>query len=144
MFRYVYNWGLSLSQKYYNDYKKYIGIDKLFKYLSEFRNSNEWMKDIPLHSARLALIHLDFAFKKFFKHEGGFPKYKSKKYSKKCIHYRNESYAFNFDETSVRISGFKRGERILCKNHNIPSNIEKFYSCTITFDGINYWISANS
>ena len=144
LFRYVYNWGLSFVQDYYKKYKEYISISELFKELSKLRNSNEWLQEIPLHSARLALMHLDYAFKKFFKHESGFPKYKSKKYSKKCIHYRNEPYAFNIDKDSVRISGLRRNERILCKSHNIPLDIDKFYSCTITFDGNDYWLSVNA
>ena len=144
LFRFVYNWGLNIVQEYYSENKEYIGKDKLFKKLSDFRNANEWMKDIPLHSARLALSHLDYAYKKFFKGEAKFPKYKSKKYSKKCIHYRNEIYAFNFDDYSVRIPGLPSRERVLCKSHNVPFDVDRYYSCTITFDGRDYWLSANA
>ena len=144
LFRYVYNWGLETSQKYYIEHGTYIGKSELLRQLSEYRNTTSWMKDIPLHSARLALDHLDFAYKKFFKGEARFPRFKSKKVTKMKVHYRNESYAFNFDETSVRIPGFSRNERILCKSHNIPKSESGYYSCTVTFDGLNYWLSVNS
>ena len=142
LFRYVYNWGLSRSIEYYAENKEYIGISKLYDELSKIRNENEWLQEIPLHSARIALNHLDNAYCNFFSYNKGFPKYKSKKYSSKTVHYRNESYAFNIDKNSVRIPGFPRNERILCKSHNIPIDA-KFYNCTIKFDGINYWLSVN-
>ena len=145
LFRFIYNWGLERSQEYYAEYGEYIGKAKLQKLLSEFRNNNSWMQNIPLHSARLALDHLDFAYKKFFKHEAKFPKFKSKKSCIQKVHYRNESYAFNLDSNSVRISGFGREERILCKSHNIPPpNISGYYNCTVTFDGIDFWLSVNT
>ena len=143
LFRYVYNWGLSECKKFYDEHGTYIGKSLLFTKLSEFRNDNDWMKQIPLHSARLALQHLDYAFKEFFKGRNRYPRFKSKKYSKKCVHYRNEIYAFNFTENSVRIPGFPISERIECKSHNVPLDVDRYYSCTITFDGINYWLSVN-
>lgn len=143
LFRYAYNWALNESIEFYKENKSYIGKTELMKRFSIMRNNNEWMQKLPLHSGRLAIEHLDFAYKKFFKGLAHFPVYKSKKYSKKCVHYRNESYAFNFTEDSVRISGFARNERILCKTHNIPPSKSGYYNCTITFDGINYWLSVN-
>lgn len=145
LFRYVYNWGLEQSQKYYMENNEYIGKANLQKLLSEYRNKTPWMQDLPLHSARLALDHLDFAYKKFFSHEARFPKFKSRKTCVQKVHYRNESYAFNIDSNSVRISGFGRGERILCKSHNIPDPIYSgYYNCTVTFDGIDFWLSVNT
>lgn len=144
LFRYTYNWALNEAQEYYKEHNKYIGKDELFRRFSDLRNSTEWLKEIPLHSARLAISHLDNAFKLFFKHKNKFPRFKSNKYSKKCVHYRNEIYAFNFDENSVRIPGLPLRERVLCKSHNVPLDVDRYYSCTITFDGKDYWLSVNS
>lgn len=143
LFRYVYNWGLDLANNYYLENGNYIGLDGMFNALSKFRNENEWMKDIPLHSARLALMHLNFAFIKYFRNESRHPKFKSKKYSKKCVHYRNEIYALNFTDNSVRIPGLASRDRIECKSHNVPLDVDRYYSCSITFDGIDYWMSVN-
>lgn len=144
LFRFVYNWALNESNNYFNENKVYIGKTELMKRFAELRNQTEWLQDIPLHSARLAIAHLDFGYKKFFKHDARHPRFKSKKNIVQKVHYRNESYAFNLDDNSVRIPGFKRGERILCKNHNIPPSSSGYYNCTITFDGINYWLSVNT
>jgi len=144
LFRYVYNWALTEANNFYNENKSYIGKDELMKRLSILRNSLDWMQELPLHSARLAVQNLDFAFKSFFKGRSRHPKYKSKKYSKKSVHYRNESYAFYLNRDSVRLSGFKKGEYISCKTHNIPTNPKSgFYNCTVTFDGIDFWLSVN-
>ena len=145
LFRFIYNWGLERSQEYYTNHGEYIGKAKLQKLLSEFRNNNPWLQDIPLHSARLALDHLDFAYKKFFKNEARFPRFKSKKSCIQKVHYRNEIYAFNFNTNSVRISGFGREERIICKSHNVPPLCNSgYYNCTVTFDGIDFWLSVNT
>lgn len=145
LFRFVYNWALNESNNYFDKNKVYIGKTELMKRFAELRNQTKWLQDIPLHSARLAIAHLDYGYKKFFKHEARHPRFKSKKNIVQKIHYRNESYAFNIDNDSIKISGFKRGERILCKTHNIPPPIlSGYYNCTITFDGINYWLSVNT
>ena len=145
LFRFIYNWGLEKSQEYYKEHGEYIGKVRLQKLLSEYRNNTPWLKNIPLHSARLALEHLDFAYKGFFKNETRFPRFKSKKSCIRKVHYRNETYAFNFDDNSVRISGFGREERILCKSHNVPPPIiSGYYNCTVTFDGIDFWLSVNT
>lgn len=144
LFRFVYNWALNEANEYYSNFRKYIGKDELFKRFSDLRNSTEWLKNIPLHSGRLAINNLDNAFKLFFKHKSKHPRFKSNKYSKKCVHYRNESYAFNFDKNSVRISGFPKNDRILCKSHNVLIDVDRYYNCTVTFDGKDYWLSVNS
>ena len=145
LFRFVYNWALNESNVFFNENKEYIGKTELMRRFADLRNKTEWLHDIPLHSARLAIAHLDFGYKKFFKHEAMHPKFKSKKTTVQKIHYRNESYAFYIDNNSIRISGFKRGERILCKNHNIPPpSLSGYYNCTVTFDGIDYWLSVNT
>lgn len=155
LFRFVYNWGLNEHINYYKENGSYLKRKEMLKKLSEFRNSHEWMKDIPLHSARLALAHLDQAFANFFNGKG-FPKFKTKKRHstskgkfssnvKKCVHYRNESYAFYFENQYVRLPGFPKGEKILCKSHKVPMDKDRsYYSCTVTFDGKNYWLSVNT
>ena len=94
LFRYIYNWGLEQSQKYYVENNEYIGKARLQKLLSEYRNNTPWMQDLPLHSARLALDHLDFAYKRFFKNEARFPKFKSRKTCILKVHYRNSYKGF--------------------------------------------------
>lgn len=145
LFRYVYNWALNESNLFFEKNGVYIGKTELMCKFAELRNKTEWLQDIPLHSARLAISHLDFGYKRFFKHEARHPRFKSKKSTIQKVHYRNESYAFNIDNDSVRISGFKRGERIICKNHNIPPpSSSGYYNCTVTFDGIDFWLSVNT
>lgn len=144
LFRYSYNWALNEAQEFYKENSMYIGKDELFRRFSNLRNETPWLNAIPLHSARLAINNLDNAFRLFFKHKNKFPRFKSNKYSKKCVHYRNEIYAFNFDENSVRIPGFPSRERIECKSHNVPLDVDRYYNCTVTYDGKDYWLSVNT
>ena len=79
LFRYVYNWGLKQRNEYYKSTGQLLKTRDLMDRLSEYRNANEWLQVLPLHSARLAIYHLDNAFNNFFKYGKGYPKFKSKK-----------------------------------------------------------------
>lgn len=151
LFRYVYNWAIQKEKEQYNDYingqtsKSFLGVLDLYSLLRDERNSHEWLKEIPTHTAKEAIRNALSAFNKFFKKICRFPKFKSKKTAKKSFQVRNESNAFYFDGKYLRISGLKFGDKILCKTHNIPigENV-RYYRCTISFDGYNYWLSLNT
>ena len=44
----------------------------------QLKKDNPWMKEVNVQSMTSAISHLDKAFQKFFRHQGGFPKFKSK------------------------------------------------------------------
>ena len=107
-----------------------------------------WLHDgIQKRTCEIVLRHVDHAFKSFFNGYTRHPKFKSKKYSKQSFEVRNEPNAFYFKGTKVRISGLPFGDMIECKNHIIPTSEEssiRYYRCTITFDGVYYWLSVNT
>lgn len=116
----------------------------LYSLLKEERQKYDWLKEISSHTAKEAIRNALNAFNKFFKKVCRYPKFKSKKTTKKSFQVRNEPNAFYFDGEYLRISGLPFGDKILCKNHNIPTGEGiRYYKCTITFDGYNYWLSLN-
>lgn len=142
LYRYVYNWGLQTEIESRDSGNGFIGRVKLFKLFSEFRNKTPWLQDIPLNTARESLSAVLAAYDQFFDKKAKFPKFKSKKNSRKVFKVRNEQFAFRFYETYVRISGLPPREYVYCGHHKLPTNKEaKFYQPTIIFDGYRWWLS---
>ena len=138
LFRYVYNWGLIQCRENYKNGITMITKSQLFKQFSEVRNNSELLKQIELHTGRCALKHLYDAYMRFFRHQAGYPKFKTKKRSSRSFQVRNDPNAFYFRGNYVKIPGLKT--KIFCSNHNIPER-EKYYSPSIIFDGYRYWLS---
>ena len=151
LFRWVYNWVIGVETDRYKMYKNgeikekpFLGVLDLYSLLIEERKKKEWLKDINTHTAKEAIRNALIAYKKFFSGCCRYPKFKSKKTAKKSFQVRNEANAFYFDNGYVRISGLPFGDKILCKNNPIPKGDGiRYYRCTITFDGYNYWLSLN-
>ena len=84
--RFLYNYFLEYRQ---NEYKKGNKVNYLktqseltkLKDLDEY----EWLKDCGSQSLQVTLRELDNAFTKFFKKQGGYPKFKSKKHSRQSF-----------------------------------------------------------
>lgn len=142
LFRYVYNWALGKEIESRDSGNGFIGRRDLYKLFSEYRNSTEWLKEIPLNTAREALSNLLYAYDLFFEKKARFPKFKSRHKSRQIFQTRNEQFAFRFYDDCVRISGLPPREFVKCGHHNLPINKEaKFYQPTIYFDGYRYWLS---
>lgn len=141
LFRFVYNWALNLEIENRKEGKPFIHKIEMNKRFAEFRNQNEWVKEIPVNTAREAIANLMVAYNKFFNKRARFPRFKSKKKSKQSFQVRNDPFAFYFRDDYVKISGLERHERILCKSHHIPKEGVRYYKPSIEFDGYNYWLS---
>ena len=78
--RFVYNWALDFNTKQYAQTKKHLGwmtIASSGEY-KKLKADNTWLYEVGATSLQNAIGHLDTAFQKFFRGQGGFPKYKSK------------------------------------------------------------------
>lgn len=78
--RFVYNWALEFNTKQYAQTKKHLGwmsICTSDEY-HQLKKDNQWMREVNVQSMTNAISHLDKAFQRFFRHQGGFPKFKSK------------------------------------------------------------------
>ena len=136
MYRAVYNIALSIQNENHesgNSYIKYFDMCKIF---SDMRNNNPdyiWMKDIQISIIRQALRDLDNAFINFFDKRSRYPRFKSKKHSKKFFTTRSERT--NSHSSSIRIPGVGY---INAKNNPIPVDV-RLYNTGVSFDGYDYW-----
>jgi len=107
--RWAYNYGLERKIKSYEADGRSPSAYSLMKEVVALKKTEEraWLNGIPCSVARMALLHLDRAYKEFFrkvkegKAKKGFPKFKSKKTAKMAFHIEPKQMAVN--GCSVRI-----------------------------------------
>lgn len=152
LFRYVYNWGIAKEQEIYELYQEEISQYKFYSYydlnrlFNEERNKpgNEWLKDIPLSTARLALRNVVNAYEKFFSGINNKPSFKSKKKAKFSFNTRKDR--FKIKDNCIKIEGIDTPISLgfnseLFVNENWKSET-KAINPTITKDKLgNYYIS---
>ena len=79
--RFVYNWALNFDTEKYAQCRKHLGwmsICTSDEY-HQLKKDNPWMREVNVQSMTSSIAHLDKAFQRFFRHQGGFPKFKSRK-----------------------------------------------------------------
>lgn len=81
--RFIYNFYISHNKEVYEKEKSFVSGMGFSKWLNnEYIPSNPdkvWIKEISSKSTKQAIMNGEKAFKKFFKGESGFPKFKKKK-----------------------------------------------------------------
>lgn len=78
--RFSYNWGLAFLNNYYEENNKSLSIGELRKEFTRLRNDDEyiWLKEVSSEIPQQALKDLGESFKKFFRKESSYPKFKKK------------------------------------------------------------------
>ena len=143
-YRFVYNWTISEMNLYYEITGGYMPINDACQRFRDFRNSHEWLKSLPSNTGRHAIMSVYHSMSMFWKKVAKFPKFLTKKDSKQYFKIRGERLWFRDDHVSFEGIG-GHGKSIKCGNIKLPFRIEscRFYACTVTFDGYNYWLSFN-
>lgn len=83
--RFVYNFYIAYNKEIYESEKKFVsGID-FSKWLNhEFIPDNpqySWIKEASSKAVKQSIMNAEKAFKRFFKHQSGYPKFKKKNQS---------------------------------------------------------------
>ena len=80
--RYVYNFFIAHNKEVYEKENRYVSEGEFRKWLNnEFIPNNEdykWIKNVYSKAVTQSIKNADKAFKNFFKHKSGFPKFKKK------------------------------------------------------------------
>lgn len=132
IYRAVYNLAIDIHKKNYQETKKSTSYYSMAKIFADMRNDNpeySWLQVIPLGTIRQALLDVQRAFKTFFEGQNQYPKYKSRKRSKKFFVTRSERNTA-YDQY-INISGIGM---VYAKNHTIPQRT-RLYHTQVTFDG---------
>ena len=137
--RFIYNWGLDKKTKAWTNEHKSISYFELAKELTQLKQIEEykWLKNVPSECLQQSLRNLDNAYTQFFKSKKGFPKFKSKKYSKNTSKYIQAIY-FDFNRWEIKIP--KCGWVKLCKNKAFDLSTTKVGTLTVSMDKCGeYW-----
>lgn len=125
--RKVYNWALDLRNKRYSQYKQNISRYELDKMLTFLKKTDElaFLNEVNSQALQQELNHLEMAFTNFFKHNSGYPNFKSK--------YDNQSYAC---PQNVKID-FKTQKVFIPKLKNVVVKIDRKFKSIIKTCTVN-------
>ena len=140
--RFLYNYFLSYRK---NEYEKENKVSYLItqKELTKMKTQEQysWLNEVSSQSLQMAIQQLDEAYKKFFRQQGGYPKYKSKHSSTQSCSFpqnvrlkENRVYLPKFIKNGIKINIHRElpnGSTI--KQATITKKNNKYY-IAITFD----------
>ncbi|EQC1535648.1 RNA-guided endonuclease InsQ/TnpB family protein [Clostridium botulinum] len=135
--RFAYNWGLAKQEENYKNGGKFTSCRKLRDELTKLKKEEEykWLNEVSSDAIRHPFDNLKIAYDKFFKKTGRYPKFKSKKKSRKSFYVRYDRMRFFKDKQLVSIEKIGRVE--YKTNYNIPI-LKKYMNPYCHFDG-KYW-----
>ena len=147
--RFAYNWTLAREKENYNNGGKFISDNDLRKEFTKLKKQEEykWLNEVSNNVTKQAIKDACNSYKRFFKGQSKFPKFKSKKKSKPSFY--QDNIKIKFSETHVKLEGFTPSKKQnkqklnwirLAEHNRIPTNC-KYVNPRITFDGINWWVS---
>ena len=140
--RFLYNYFLSYRK---DEYEKGNKVSYLMtqKELTKMKAQEQysWLNEVSSQSLQMAIQQLDDAYKKFFRQQGGYPKYKSKHSSTQSCSFpqnvrlsENRVYLPKFVKNGIKINIHRElPEGAIIKQATITKKSNKYY-IAITFD----------
>lgn len=128
--RFVYNQMLTVQQNRYKGNEKHLSKISANTYCNQqLKADYPFLKEVDKFALTNAIYHLSDGYDRFFKHLGGFPKYKNKHKAKK-------SYTTNFTNGNIEIRDnyikFPKLGKVKANIHCKPNKDWKIKSATIT------------
>ena len=135
--RFAYNWALAREKENYEKGGKFISDMDLRKEFTQLKKKEEfkWLNEINNNVTKQAIKDLCKAYRNFFNKKAEYPRFKSKKKSKKSFY--NDVYRIKFDDYKVRIESI--GWMDMAENR-IPKDC-KYVNPKVSFDGVKFWLS---
>lgn len=143
--RWSYNFFLGYNQEKYKEWledntkERFVSEGEVRKYINNVlkKTTHTWLKDVGSNVMKQGVKDANIALQRFFKHNKGYPKFKSKKHSK-------PSFYVNY-ETMKRLPNGFRGEKIgvVKTRESLPEigKNQKYLRPRITYDGKFWFLS---
>lgn len=149
--RFVHNWALNRQQENHKNGGKFISAFDLQKEFVQLKSLPEysWLNQYSSVIPAMAIIDACNAYKNFFRGNGKFPKFKSKKKSKPSFYVHGNK--IEFTDTHVKLMKLSNSTRKnrrklnwvkLAETGRVPTN-RKYSNPRVTFDGINFWLGVS-
>jgi putative transposase len=137
--RFTYNYALGLHDKHYKETGKHLSaIDTCKQLCAEKKAKYPWMYEVTKCAPQIAVFNVETAFIRFFKKQGGYPKFKKKGKSRD---------SFGLDNTAFNESKIK-GNHVIIPNLG-PVRVKellkiegKILSATISREADRWFLSA--
>lgn len=147
--RFAYNWALVRQQENYKNGGKFIRDNELRKEFTQLKKKEEysWLNSISNNVTKQTIKDACDSYKRFFKGQSKFPKFKSRKKSKPSFY--QDNCKIKFTNTHIKLEGFTSSKKQnkqklnwvrLAEKNRVPVDC-KYSNPRITFDGINWWVS---
>ena len=147
--RFAYNWAIAREQDNYEQGNKFLSDCDLRKEFTQLKKQEayKWLTKISNNVTKQAIKDACNSYKRFFKGQSNYPKFKSKRRSR--VAFYQDNVAIRFTDTHVKIEGFATNRKTnkqklnwikLCEKGRIPTNC-KYMNPRITYDGLHWWLS---
>ena len=147
--RFAYNWAIAKEQENYKQKNKFLSDNKLRKEFTQLKKLPEyrWLNEVSNNVTKQAIKDACNAYKKFFKGQCKYPKFKSKKHSTPSFY--QDTGKIQFTDIHVKVEGFSMSKKRnkqklnwirLCEKERIPINC-KYLNPRFTYDGLYWYIS---
>ena len=107
----------------------------------------EWLNEISNNVTKQAIKDACGTYKRFFKGQCKYPKFKSRKHS--ALSFYQDNLKIQFTNTHVKVEGFSMSRKYnkqklnwikLCEKGRIPTNC-KYTNLRFTYDGLHWYVS---
>ena len=98
--RVVYNHYLEKQKALYDEGKDSLSCFDMIKDLKKLQAEHPYLKEVDSCSLRCSLFNLDDAFKRYYKKQGSYPKFKSKYNSRRC--YRTNCISSSYKDKTYQ------------------------------------------
>lgn len=146
--RFAYNWALAREQDNYKNGGKFISDNELRKEFTQLKKQEEykWLYSISNNVTKQAIKDACLSYKRFFKGQAKFPKFKSKKFDKPSFYVDNVKIKFintHVKLENIAISKKKNKSKLnwirLCEKNKIPTDC-KYINPHVVYDGESWFI----
>ena len=147
--RFAYNWAIAREQDNYNQENKFLSDSELRKEFTQLKKLQEykWLNEVSNNVTKQAIKDACNTYKRFFKGQCKYPKFKSKKHSTPSFY--QDNIKIQFTDTHVKVEKFSMSKKQnkqklnwikLCEKGRIPTDC-KYVNPRFTYDGLYWYVS---
>ena len=149
--RFAYNWAISREEENHKQGNKFLSDMDLRKEFTQLKKLSEykWLNEVSNNVTKQAIKDACNAYKKFFKGQCKFPKFKSRKYSTPSFY--QDNVQIQFTDTHVKVEKFSTSQKQnkqklnwikLYEKRKIPTDC-KYMNPRFTYDGLYWYVSVS-
>jgi transposase, IS605 orfB family len=147
--RFAYNWTIAKQQENYKQGNKFLSDNELRKEFTQLKKLQKykWLNEVSNNVTKQAIKDACNTYKRFFKGQCKYPKFKSKKQSTSSFYQDNAK--IQFTNTHVKVEGFSMSKKRnkqklnwikLCEKGRILADY-KYMNPRFTYNGLYWYVS---